>query len=56
LTEKQEPIFGDVHLSSKAYNVKNSLKVLDALLQEDNPDAKLKLAVRNPIPSGYKPE
>jgi hypothetical protein len=40
---------------SKTY-VKNSVKVVEALLREDDPDAKLKSTAKNPFPSGYKPE
>jgi hypothetical protein len=40
---------------SKTY-MKNSIKVVEALLREDDPDAKLKSTARNPFPSGYKPE
>jgi hypothetical protein len=40
---------------SKTY-VKNSIMVVEALLREDDPDAKLKLTARNSFPSGYKPE
>ena len=36
--------------------VKNSVKVVEALLREDDPDAKLKSTANNPFPSGYKPE
>ena len=36
--------------------MKNSIKVVEALLREDDPDAKLKSTARNPFPSGYKPE
>jgi hypothetical protein len=36
---------------SKGY-VKNSVKVVEALLREDDPDAKLKSTARNPFPSG----
>ena len=42
-------------MSSKAY-LKNALKVVEALMAEDNPDAKLKTTAKNPFPSGYKPE
>jgi hypothetical protein len=42
-------------MSSKTY-VKNSVKVVEALLREDDPDAKLKSTAKNPFPSGYKPE
>ncbi len=40
---------------SKTY-VKNSVKVVEALLRKDDPDAKLKSTAKNPFPSGYKPE
>jgi hypothetical protein len=36
--------------------VKNSGKVVEALLHENDPDVKLKSTVRNSFPSGYKPE
>ena len=42
-------------MSSRTY-VKNSVKVVKALLREDDPDAKLKSTAKNPFPSGYKPE
>ena len=42
-------------MSSRTY-VKNALKVVEALLREDDPEAKLKSSARNPFPSGYKPE
>ena len=42
-------------MSSKAY-LKNALKVVEALMAEDDPDAKLKTTAKNPFPSGYKPE
>jgi Reverse transcriptase (RNA-dependent DNA polymerase) len=42
-------------MSSRTY-VKNSVKVVEALLREDDPDAKLKSTAKNPFPSGYKPE
>ncbi|KAI2490646.1 Reverse transcriptase (RNA-dependent DNA polymerase) [Fragilaria crotonensis] len=42
-------------MSSKTY-MKNSVKVIESLIAEDNPEAKLKTTARNPFPSGYKPE
>jgi hypothetical protein len=30
--------------------------VVEALIAEDDPEAKLKTTARNPFPSGYKPE
>ena len=42
-------------LGSKTY-VKNAVKVVEALIAEDNPEAKLKTTARNPFPSGYKPK
>ena len=42
-------------MSSKTY-VKNSVKVVEALLREDDRDAKLKSTANIPFPSGYKPE
>ena len=42
-------------MSSRTY-VKNALKVVEALLREDDSEAKLKSTARNPFPSGYKPE
>ena len=42
-------------MSSRTY-VKNALKVVEALLQEEDSEAKLKSTARNPFPSGYKPE
>ena len=42
-------------MGSRAY-VKNAVKVVESLIAEDNPDAKLKSTAQNPVPSGYKPE
>ena len=42
-------------MGSRAY-VKNAMKVIESLIAEDKPDAKLKSTARNPVPSGYKPE
>jgi hypothetical protein len=42
-------------LLSKTY-VKNAVKVVEALLIEDDPNAKLKSTAHNPFPSGYKPD
>jgi hypothetical protein len=42
-------------MSSKTY-VKNAIRVVEALITEDNPEAKLKSTAQNPFPSGYKPE
>ena len=42
-------------MGSKTY-VKNAIKVVEALLLEDDPTATLKTTARNPFPSGYKPE
>jgi hypothetical protein len=42
-------------MGSKTY-VKNAIRVVEALIVEDDPEAKLKLTARNPFPSGYKPE
>jgi hypothetical protein len=42
-------------MRSKTY-VKNAIKVVEALLLEDDPTATLKSTARNPFPSGYKPE
>ena len=42
-------------MGSKSY-VKNAVKVVEALIAEDDPEAKLKSTARNPFPSGYKPE
>ncbi len=36
--------------------VKNAIRIIEALIAEDNPGAKLKLTARNPFPRGYKPE
>jgi hypothetical protein len=36
--------------------VKNAVKVVESLITEDDPEAKLKTTARNPFPSGYKPE
>jgi hypothetical protein len=42
-------------MGSKTY-VKNAIRVVEALIVEDDPEAKLKLTARNPFPSGNKPE
>jgi hypothetical protein len=42
-------------MGSKTY-VRNAVKVVEALIAEDDPEAKLKTTARNPFPSGYKPE
>ena len=42
-------------MGSKTY-VKNAIRVVEALITEDNPKAKLKSTARNPFPSGYKPK
>ena len=42
-------------MGSKSY-VKNDVKVVEALIAEDDPEARLKSTARNPFPSGYKPE
>ena len=42
-------------VGSKTY-VKNAIRVVEALITEDDPEAKLKLTARNPSSSGYKPE
>jgi hypothetical protein len=36
--------------------LKNAVKVGEALIAEDNPEAKQKTTARNPFPSGYKPK
>ena len=42
-------------MGSQAY-VKNAVKVVDFLLAEDHPEAKLMSTARNPFPTGYNPE
>ena len=42
-------------MGSRTY-VKNAVKIVEALIAEDDPDAKLKSTARNPFPTGYKPE
>ena len=42
-------------MGSKSY-VKNAVKVVEALIAEDDPEARLKSTARSPFPSGYKPE
>ncbi|KAI2497398.1 Reverse transcriptase (RNA-dependent DNA polymerase) [Fragilaria crotonensis] len=42
-------------MGSKTY-VKNAVKVVEALIVEDDSTATLKTTARNPFPSGYKPE
>jgi hypothetical protein len=34
---------------------KNTIRVVEAFITEDDPEAKLKSTARNPFPSGYKP-
>ncbi len=55
--EKVQLPFGKVEwaMGSKTY-VKNAVNVVEALIAEDDPEAKLKTTARNPFPSGYKPE
>jgi hypothetical protein len=36
--------------------IKIAIKVVEALIAEDDPEGKLKLTARNPFPSGFKPE
>ena len=36
--------------------MKNAVKIVEALIAEDDPDVKLKSTARNPFPSGYKPK
>ena len=56
-TEKVQFPNGKVEwaMGSKTY-VKNAIKVVEALIAEDDPESKLNLIARNPFPSGYKPE
>ena len=42
-------------MGSKTY-VKNAIRVVEALIVEDDPEAKLKSTARNPFPSAYKAE
>ena len=42
-------------MDSKSY-VKNTVKVAEALLTEDDPETRLKTTAQNPFLSGYKPE
>ncbi len=42
-------------MGSKTY-VKNAIRVVEALIMEEDPEAKLKSTTRNQFPSGYKPE
>ena len=42
-------------MGSKRY-VKNAIRVVEALITEDDSEVKLNLTARNPFPSGYKPE
>ena len=43
-------------MGSKRTYVKNAVKVIESLIAEDDPEAKLKTIARNPIPSGCRPE
>ena len=42
-------------MGSRAY-IKNAVKVVESLIADDDPDAKLKSTAQNPFPTGYKPE
>jgi hypothetical protein len=42
-------------MSSKTC-VKNAIRVVEALITEDDPKTKLKLTARNLFPRGYKPD
>jgi hypothetical protein len=42
-------------MGSRTY-VKNAVRVVESLIAEDDPEAKLKSTARNPFPTGYKPE
>ncbi len=42
-------------MGSQTY-VKNTVRVFESLIAEDDPEAKLKSTARNPFPTGYKPE
>ncbi|KAI2489216.1 Reverse transcriptase (RNA-dependent DNA polymerase) [Fragilaria crotonensis] len=42
-------------MSARTY-VKNAVKVVEALLLEEDPEAHLKSTARNPFPTNYKPE
>ena len=42
-------------MGSRTY-VKNAVKIVEALIAEDDPDAKVKSTARNPFPTGYKPD
>ena len=36
--------------------VRNAVRVVESLIAEDDPEAKLKSTTRNPFPTGYRPE
>jgi hypothetical protein len=42
-------------MSSRTY-IKNEIKVVEALLCNDDPGPKLKSMAKNPFPTGYRPE
>ena len=42
-------------MGSRTY-VKNAVRVVESLIVEDDPEAKLKSTARNPFPTRYKPE
>jgi hypothetical protein len=42
-------------MGSRTY-VKNAVQVVESLIAEDDPEAKLKATARNSFPTGYKPE
>ena len=42
-------------MGSKTH-VKHAIRVVEALITEDDPGAKLKSTARTPFPSSYKPE
>ena len=43
-------------MGSKTYYMKNAVGVVECLITDDDPDAKLKMTATLPFPSGYKPD
>ena len=42
-------------MGSRMY-ARNAVRVVESLIAEDDPEAKLKSTTRNPFPTGYRPE
>jgi hypothetical protein len=55
--EKVQLLSGKVDwaMGSRMY-ARNAVRVVESLIAEDDPEAKLKSTTRNPFPTGYRPE